>query len=65
MVAQDTADDELEGMFEDFFPAVGATGFSLITRVRKAELTDRKVWVALDGRAFKSERLVKVENAAK
>lgn len=65
LVAQDTTNDELEGVLEDFFPAVRAASFGFVARVRKAELTDREVWVALDGRAFEGKRLVEVENAAK
>ena len=65
LVAQHTTDDELEGVFEDFFPAVRAAGFSLVTWVRKAELADGEMWVAFDGRAFEGERLVEVEDAAK
>ena len=65
MVAQDTTDYKLEGVFEDFFPAMRTAGFSLVAWMRKAELTDREVWVAFDRRAFEGERLVEVENAAK
>ena len=58
-------DDELEGVFEDFLPTMRAASFSFVTWMCKTELTDREVWVALDGRAFEGKRLVEVENAAK
>lgn len=65
LVAQDTTDYKLEGVFEDFFPAVRAAGFSLVAWMRKAELTDREVWVAFDRRAFEGKGLVEVENSTK
>lgn len=65
LVAQDTTDNKLEGVFEDFFPAVRAASFSLVAWMCKAEFTNGEVWVAFDRRAFEGERLVEVENAAK
>ena len=65
LVAQDTTDNKLEGVLEDFFPAVRAAGFSLIAWMRKAKFTNGEVWVAFDRRAFEGKRLIEVENAAK
>ena len=65
LVAQDTTNDEFEGVLEDFFPAVRPAGFSLVAWMRKAKFTNGEVWVAFDRRAFEGERLIEVENAAK
>ena len=64
LVAQNAADDELEGVLQDFLPTHGATGLGPVARVRKAHFTDGVVRVAFDRRAFESESLVEVEDAA-